>query len=178
MFGCCVWWIFSSYFSVGLTWLLSTNSHVTESIHVLVGLPMQRTSCQLLLWEAGFGNLKSDVSNCKRITHFYCERWQIIPESFLVLPVYAPKISVHTIGIGGWPSRAAGFIRMWQRTVLSSFGYWGQSVDLPLGLLSKLEFMQWKDVDRHTFRPTQICNSAINWLDYGNSFSGIQTGCL
>jgi len=37
--------------------------------------------------------------------------------------------------------------------------------------------MQWKDVDCPTF--TQICNSAINWLDYGNSFfSGIQTDCL
>jgi len=42
--------------------------------------------------------------------------------------------------------------------------------------LSKLEFMQWKDVDRPTF--TRICISAINWLDYGNSFLGIQTGCL
>ena len=36
--------------------------------------------------------------------------------------------------------------------------------------------MQWKDVDRPTF--TRICNLTINWLDYGNSFSGIQTDCL
>jgi len=43
-------------------------------------------------------------------------------------------------------------------------------------LLSKLEFMQWEDVDCPTF--TSVCNSAINWLDYGNSFSGIQAGCL
>jgi len=42
--------------------------------------------------------------------------------------------------------------------------------------ISKLEFIQWKDVDRPTF--TWICKSAINWLDYGNSFSGIQTDCL
>jgi len=42
--------------------------------------------------------------------------------------------------------------------------------------LSKLEFMQWKDVDRPTF--TQICKSAINSLDYGNTFSGIQADCL
>jgi len=42
--------------------------------------------------------------------------------------------------------------------------------------LSKLESMQWKDVDWPTF--TRICNSAINWLDYGNSFSGIQVDCL
>ena len=41
--------------------------------------------------------------------------------------------------------------------------------------LSKLEFVQWKDVD-HTF--TQIYNSAINWLDCCNSCSGIQTDCL
>jgi len=39
-----------------------------------------------------------------------------------------------------------------------------------------LEFMQWKDVDHHTY--TRICNSAINWLDCGNSFSEIQTDCL
>jgi len=44
-------------------------------------------------------------------------------------------------------------------------------MDLSLGPLSKLEFMQWKDVDRPTF--TRICKSAINWLDYGNSLSGI-----
>jgi len=42
--------------------------------------------------------------------------------------------------------------------------------------LSKLKFMQWKDVYCPTF--TSMCNSAINWLDYGNSFSGIQTDCL
>ena len=42
--------------------------------------------------------------------------------------------------------------------------------------LSKLEFMQWKDLDRPTF--TRICKSAINRLDCGNSFSGIQTDCL
>jgi len=39
-----------------------------------------------------------------------------------------------------------------------------------------LEFMQWKDVNHPTF--TRICNSAINWLDCGNSFSGIETDCL
>jgi len=36
--------------------------------------------------------------------------------------------------------------------------------------------MQCKDVDRPKF--TRMCKSAINWLDYGNSFSGIQTDCL
>jgi len=42
--------------------------------------------------------------------------------------------------------------------------------------LNKKEFMQWKDVDRPTF--TRICKSAINWLDYGNSFSGTYTDCI
>jgi len=41
--------------------------------------------------------------------------------------------------------------------------------------ISKSESMQWKDVDLPTF--TRICKSAINWFDYGNSFSGIQTDC-
>jgi len=36
--------------------------------------------------------------------------------------------------------------------------------------------MQCKDVDRRTF--TRICNSAINWLDYGNSFFGDTDGLL
>ena len=51
MFGCCVWWIFCNHSTV--TRLFSTNSHVTSNLqkvsHVLVGLLMQRTSCQLLL---------------------------------------------------------------------------------------------------------------------------------
>ena len=34
--------------------------------------------------------------------------------------------------------------------------------------LSKLEFIQWKDVDCPTL--TSMCNSSINWLGYGNSF--------
>jgi len=41
----------------------STNSHVAANlqkvIYVLVGLLIQRISCQLLLWNAGFGKLKS-----------------------------------------------------------------------------------------------------------------------
>jgi len=37
--------------------------------------------------------------------------------------------------LGGFISIAAGFIHKWQRgrTVLSSFGCWGQNADLPLG---------------------------------------------
>jgi len=36
--------------------------------------------------------------------------------------------------------------------------------------------MQWKDVDCPSF--TEIYNSTINWLDDGNSFSGMQMDCL
>ena len=70
-------------------------------------------------------------------------------------------------------SRAAGFVRKWQRTVLLTCGYWEQNVG---DRLRKIEFMQWKNVDCPTF--TEICNWTINWLDFGNSFSGIQTDCL
>jgi len=35
-------------------------------------------------------------------------------------------------------------------------------------LLSKLEIMHWKVVDRPTF--TRICKSAINWLDWQQLF--------
>ena len=57
-----------------VTRLLSTNSHVAANlqkvIHVLVGLIMQRTSCQLLLWKTGLGKLKSNgVRNCKKMLH-------------------------------------------------------------------------------------------------------------
>jgi len=41
---------------------------------------------------------------------------------------------------------------------------------------SKLEFMQWKDVDRPTF--TRICKLAINWLDCGNIFFWDTDGLL
>jgi len=98
MFGCCVWWIFSNYFSVGLTWLLWTNSHVTECTegypYPCSSRPSDATN-QLSTAVIGSWFWKSEewCSNCKRITHFYCERWQIIPESFLVLPVYARWVS-------------------------------------------------------------------------------------
>ena len=39
--------------------------------------------------------------------------------------------------------------------------------------------MHLKDVqDRLTFKLTRISKSAINWLDYGTSFSGVQTNDL
>jgi len=43
--------------------------------------------------------------------------------------------------------------------------------------LSKLELMQWKDMDCPSF--TEIYSSSINWPDYGNTFlSEIQTEYL
>jgi len=46
-------------------------------------------------------------------------------------------------------------------------------VDLPLGPVKQIRTVEGR---LHEF--TRICNSAINWLDYGNSFSGIQMDCL
>ena len=71
---------------------------------------------------------------------------------------------------------AAGFIHKWQNSFVVVWLLGTKRGFTTRPLLSKLEFMQWKDVDCPTF--TQICKSAINWLEYGNSFSGIQTGCL
>ena len=83
------------------------------------------------------------------------------------------------IGIGGWLYLKICWVhtQVTKNFFFSSFGYWRQNMDLSLGPLSKLEFRQWKVVDCPTF--TYICNSkAINWLDCGSSFSGIQTNCL
>jgi len=48
-------------------------------------------------------------------------------------------------------------------------------MDLSVGTIKQIE-IHAVEADRPTF--TQICNSAVNWLDYGNSFSGIQMDCL
>ena len=77
---------------------LSTNSHVAANVrkvvHVLVGLLMQRTSCQLLLWKFGFGKLKSNgVSSCKCVTHFTVSIEYIIPKSFRMLLLLACWVS-------------------------------------------------------------------------------------
>ena len=72
---------------------------------------------------------------------------------------------------GGFISRAAGFIHKWQRNVMS-----GQNVDLPLGPVKQIRIHAVEGRGSPTF--TGICKSAINCLDYGNIFSGIQTGCL
>jgi len=96
----------------------------------------------------------------------------------MCLLVGSPKISVHMIGIGGW-LRLRGLLgsytsdkELFCRRLVTGDKTWIYH----WAPLSKLEFMQWKDLDRPTF--TRICKSAINWLDYGNSFSGIQMDCL
>ena len=92
--------------------------------------------------------------------------------------VGSPKISVHVIGVGGWLHLKSCcvythvtkncFVVVWFTGDKTWIYHWAP--------VSKLEFMQWKDVDRPTL--IRICKSAINWLDCGNSFSGIQTDCL
>ena len=94
----------------------------------------------------------------------------------MCLLVGSPKISVH-IGISGWLHLQSCWVHT-QVTENCFVFIWllGKTWIYLWDSISKLEFMQWKDVDCPTF--TQICNSAINWLDYSNNFSGIQTDCL
>jgi len=69
-------------------------ANVRKVVHVLVGLLMQRTSCQLLLWKFGFGKLKSNgVSSCKCVTHFTVSIEYIIPKSFRMLLLPACWVS-------------------------------------------------------------------------------------
>jgi len=105
----------------------------------------------------------------------------------MCLLVGSPKISVHMIGIGVWLHLKSCWVHA-QVTktcfVVFYYSYWGQNVDFPSCPISKLEFTQWKDVDRSIFTVfLHESNSVIrpNWSDYGNSFSGIQriqTDCL
>jgi len=78
--------------------------------------------------------------------------------------------------VGGFISRAAEFIHKWRKTVFGRLVTGDKLWIYHWDPLSKLEFMQLKDVDCPTF--TSVCNSAINWLDRGNGFSGIQRDCL
>jgi len=63
-------------------------------------------------------------------------------------------------------SQAAEFIHKRQRTVLSSFGYWGQNVDLSFGPIKQIRI---HSVEARHLRKS--VTQPINWLDYGNSFS-------
>ena len=117
MFGCCVWLVFSNYFTVSR--LLSTNSHVAANlqkvIHVLVGLLMQRSTCHLLLWKAGVWKIKSNgVRNCKSVARFYSWRWINNSWEFsriaCVCSYGLPKCQCSRSAlVGGFISRAAGF---------------------------------------------------------------------
>ena len=117
MFGCCVWWIFFNYFTV--TRLPSTNSQVAANlqkvIHVLVGLMMQRTSCQLRLCKAGFRKLKRNgIRNCKSVTCFYCyhriHNFSEFSCAACVCSLGLPKSRrTWSAQTGGFISRAAGF---------------------------------------------------------------------
>jgi len=95
----------------------------------------------------------------------------------LCLLVGFPRISVHMIGIGGCLHLELLGSYTTDKELFCRHLVTGDKTWICLWLsLSRLEFMQWKDVDCPTF--TRICKSAINWLDYGNSFPGIQTDCL
>jgi len=92
----------------------------------------------------------------------------------MCLLVGSPKISAHMIGIGGWLHLE--LLGSYTMTELFCRLVTGDKTWIyHWALLSKLEFMHWKHVDRPTF--TRICKSAINWLDW-QQFSGIQTACL
>ena len=72
----------------------------------------------------------------------------------MCLLVGSPKISVHMIGICGWLHLKSCWVHA-QVTktcfVVFYYSYWGQNVDFPSCPISKLEFTQWKDVDRRIF---------------------------
>jgi len=144
---------------------------------------MQRSTCHLLLWKAGVWKIKSNgVRNCKSVARFYSWRWINNSWEFsriaCVCSYGLPKCQCSRSAlVGGFISRAAGFhthvtkncfVVVLVTGVKTWFYHWAP--------IRKVEFMQWKNVDHPTF--TRICKSAINWLDYGNSFSGIQTDCL
>jgi len=96
---------------------------------------------------------------------------------------WVSKISdVHMIGIGGWLHLKSRWVHtrvhdkgLFCRRLVTGDKTWIYH----WAAISKLLFMQLKDVqDRPTFKLTRICKSAINWLDYGTSFSGVQRNDL
>jgi len=106
---------------------------------------------------------------------------QIIPESFHVLHVSAPWISQNlSARYRHWRVASSqellGSYTCDKEMFCRRFVTGDKKRIYHLAPISKLKFMHWKDMDRPTF--TLICKSAINWLTYGNSFSGIQTDCL
>ena len=124
---------------------MATN--LWKVIHVLVGLLMQLISRQLLPWKGGFGKLKSNgVNNWKRVTLFYTVSIEkIIPERVQVL---------HTCCVS---HLSAHDQHWWVASSQELLGSYTSDKEMLCrdktwiyhwALLSKLEFMQWKDVDR------------------------------
>ena len=99
--------------------------------------------------------------------------------SWMCLLVGSPKISVHISSRCQWVASSQELMSSYTSDeelfccrFITEDKLWIYHSDT----LNKLEFMQWKNVYCPTF--TSMCNSATNWLDYGNSFSGKQTDCL
>ena len=89
----------------------------------------------------------------------------------MCLLIGSPKILVHMIGIGGWLHLKSCWVHTHDKELFCRRLVTGDKTWIyHKALLSKLEFMPWKNVDRPTF--TRICKSAVNWLDYGNIFLG------
>ena len=108
---------------------------------------------------------------------FYCQRWINNSWEFscveCVCSLGLPR-SQCIIGVSGWLHLKSCWVHTQvTKNVLSSFGYWGQNVDLSLKPI-RIHAMEGRG-SPHIYT---ICNSAINWLDCGNSFSEIQTDCL
>ena len=103
--------------------------------------------------------LKSNgVRKRRRVTYFYCWHWINNSWEFsrvCVCSLGLPKSQcTWSAWASGFISRAAGFTHKWHSVTVDKT--WIFHCDP----FSKLEFMQWKDVDPPaTF--TQICNSAV-----------------
>jgi len=81
------------------------------------------------------------------------------------------------IGIGGWLHLKSCWVHTRDKELFCCRLVTGdKTLIYHKALLSKLEFMQWKNVDRPTF--TRICKSPVNWLDYGNIFFWDTDGLL
>jgi len=107
---------------------------------------MQRTSCQLLLGKVSVEKLKSNgVRNRRRVTYFYCCHWINNSWEFSRVCVCSfglPKSQcTWSAWASGFISRAAGFTHKWHSVTVDKT--WIFYCDP----FSKLEFMQWKDVD-------------------------------
>ena len=150
-------------------------------MHVLVGLLMQRTSCQLLLWKAGFGKLKSnDVGNCKSITRFYCQSWIEFSWEFSCVACVFQNLSARDRHWRVASSQELLVLYTSDRELFCHRLVTGDKTCVyHWATLSKLEFvqkLQWKDVYHPTF--TWICKSANNWVRLWQRFFWDTDGLL